>query len=778
MSSQPVLTHRALGLTDAELDDIVALLGRTPTDLELAMYAVMWSEHCSYKSSRRYLSRFPTEAEWVLVGPGEGAGVVDVGGGLAVALRIESHNHPSAVEPHQGAATGVGGIIRDVFSMGARPIALMDSLRFGPVDGDDRSVPRNRYLVEGVVSGISSYGNSVGVPNVGGEIVFDRCYAANPLVNVLCLGVLPQEHLVLARAEGAGNLAVLMGSATGRDGIGGASVLASAGFAEGDEEKRPSVQVGDPFEEKRLIEACLALLESRLAVGVQDLGAAGISCAASETAAKTGHGMDVDIARVARREPGMNGVEVVTSEGQERMLAIVKPENLDEVLALCRRWEIRAAVIGRVTDTGRFRVYDGVFDDWGVPGELPAGESGAGSASANDGSVSGGELLADVPAASLGEGPVYDRPSARPAGQDELMAADPGPVLAERFPLGADLGPELLGLLARPGVGDSSWVWRQYDHQLFLNTVAGPGADAAVLRLKGTENALALATDGKARFCLLDPRAGGALVVLEAARNVACTGARPFALVNCLNFGNPEHPEVMWQFSEVVEGISEACEALGIPVIGGNVSFYNESDGADIQPTPVVGVLGLIEGLGAPPPPARLAAGETIVLVGATAAELGGSEWAARHGLVGGKPPEADLEAGRRLIGLLGAVVGERIVDGVHDCSDGGLAVALAEMAIAGDCGFTAGLEGSLAGLSAPEAAFSETASRVLLSVAPDRVAEVMAHAERCGLPAAVVGKAGGDRLMLAGCFDLALADAARAWRDGLPAALAGSPLA
>jgi phosphoribosylformylglycinamidine synthase len=698
----------------------------------------------------------------VLVGPGEGAGVVDVGDDLAVAVRIESHNHPSAVEPHQGAATGVGGIIRDVFSMGARPIAVMDPLRFGPLDD-----PRNRYLFEGVVSGISSYGNSVGVPNVGGEVVFDPCYTANPLVNVLCLGVVRPERLVLARAGGEGNLAVLLGASTGRDGIGGASVLASAGFDERAEEKRPSVQVGDPFEEKKLIEACLALLDSGLAVGVQDLGAAGLSCAASETAAKSGAGMDVDVARVARREPGMDPVEVMTSESQERMLAIVSPSDLGEVLDLCRRWEIRASVVGRVTGTGRFRVFEGAFDTWGVPGENPPLTAGDLPAPFS------AEPLADVPAASLGEGPDYDRPVARPATQDALVAADPWPALAARFSEGADLGPEVLGLLGLPGVGDSSWVWRQYDHQLFLNTVAGPGSDAALLRLRGTSKALALTTDGKARFCLLDPRTGGALVVLEAARNVACTGARPLALVNCLNFGNPEHPEVMWQFGEVVEGMSEACRALGIPVVGGNVSFYNESGGTDIHPTPVVGVLGLVEGLDSPPPGARLVPGQRVVLLGETRPELGGGEWAAtRHGLLGGPPPAVDLDAAARLHGLVAALVAERVVGGVHDCSDGGLAVALAEMAIAGEVGFAVSPTGSLAAMAPALACFSESASRVVLSVAPDRVGEVLRRAEEAGVPATELGEATGERLVMEGAFDVALADAATAWREALPRAL------
>ena len=736
--------HRRLGLTDDEYASVVELLGRDPTDVELAMFAVMWSEHCSYKSSRGHLRGLPTEAPWVLVGPGEGAGVIDVGDGLAVALRIESHNHPSAVEPYQGAATGVGGIIRDIFSMGARPIALMDPLRFGPLDD-----ARTRYLFEGVVSGISGYGNAVGVPTVGGEVVFDDCYRENPLVNVLCLGLLPHERLVLARARGAGNLAVLLGSSTGRDGIGGASVLASAGFEEGAEEKRPSVQVGDPLEEKKLIEGCLALLDAGLAVGVQDLGAAGLSCAASETAAKAGAGMDVDVARVPRREPGMSAVEVMTSESQERMLVIVQPDDLAEVLGLCDRWEIDASVVGRVTESRRFRVYDGVFDEHG-------GGDGTGDA----------EPLADVPVESLGDGPLYDRPRGRPAGQDALQAADPAPELAARFPAGADLSGELLALLATPTIADKSWVWRQYDHQLFLNTIAGPGADAAVLRLKGTDRALALTTDGKGRFCRLDPRTGGRLAVLEAARNIACVGARPVALVNCLNFGNPEHPEVMWQFTEVVEGMSEACTALALPVVGGNVSFYNESLGHDIDPTPVVGVLGVLDELDDRPPSAALAGGTRILVLGDTANELGGSEWAAVvHGLDGGMPPRADTAAAHALDDLVRTLVAGGLVDGVHDCSDGGLAVALAEMAIAGECGFDVSIGGALE-------CFSESASRVVCAVDPVLVDEVLSRAGTAGVPAADVGEAGGDRLVAAGAFDVALVDATRAWRDAIPNAL------
>src|SRR5579863_2676597 len=487
--------HRALGLTDEEAESIRGVLGREPNHLELALYAVMWSEHCSYKSSRIHLKRLPTTGPHVLVGPGENAGVVDAGDGLAVALRIESHNHPSAIEPYQGAATGVGGILRDIFTMGARPIAIMDPLRFGPP-----SDPRSRWITTGVISGISGYGNSVGVPTVGGEIVFDECYADNPLVNVLCCGVLPVDRLVLGRASGVGNLAVLFGSSTGRDGIGGVSVLASAGFTddvEAEASKRPNVQVGDPFEEKRLIEACLQLLDESLVIGIQDLGGAGLTCATSETASRGGVGMDVDVTAVPRREPGMEPWEVMTSESQERMLAIVTPEARDRVLEVCRRWDVRATVVGRVTGSGRLRILDG----W-------------------DGAV-----LADVPAVTLHEdAPLYHRPMAEPADLAARRADDPA-----RLPAPEDADADLLALLVDP-----SWVYRQYDHQLFLNTVVAPGGDAALLRLAapgvptvpGRTRGLALSTDGNARWCSLDPRAGTALVVAESTLNVACVGAR------------------------------------------------------------------------------------------------------------------------------------------------------------------------------------------------------------------------------------------------------------
>ena len=726
-------THRALGLTDDELERIREILGREPNHLELAMYSVMWSEHCSYKSSRIHLRRFPTEAPWVLVGPGEGAGVIDVGDGIAAAIRIESHNHPSAIEPYQGAATGVGGILRDIFSMGARPIAVMDPLRLGPLDD-----PRSRWIAEGVVSGISGYGNSVGVPTVGGETVFDEVFADNPLVNVLCLGVMPTERLVLGRAEGTGNLAVLLGSATGRDGIGGVSVLASAGFSDDDADsaKRPSVQVGDPFEEKRLIEACLELLDRDLAVGVQDLGGAGITCATSETAAKGGAGMDVLVEPIPRREPNMEPFEVMTSESQERMLAIVEPGKLDEVLEIARRWEIRATVIGTVTGSGRLRVLDG----------------------------DGGEVLADVPAKSLEEdAPLYDRPRSEPADLAARRADGAG-----ALPAPADAGADLLAMLC-----DTSWVWSQYDHMLFLNTVEGPGGDAAVLRLKhpttgaDTGRGLALTTDGNHLWGAVDPREAGRMVVAESAMNLAVVGARPLAMVNCLNFGNPEHPEVMWQLSESVDGLSEALLALGIPCVGGNVSLYNESGGRDIDPSAVIGVLGIVDDLARRPPGVRLVEEGRLVLVGATVPELSGSLWAANQGHRGrGTLPPVDLDAVAAVAGVVRELVGAGLVQGAHDVSQGGLGLALAEMAVASGVGFTAARIADHAEL------FSESAGRAVLCVQPDELRAVLDVLEAHGVPHARIGVAGGDRMVVKDLLDVPLEQAVTEWRERLPSAL------
>lgn len=728
----PEAIHRALGLTDDEAVAIERILGRAPNHLELAMYAVMWSEHCSYKSSRLHLRRLPTEGTDVLVGPGENAGVVDVGDGIAAAFRIESHNHPSAIEPYQGAATGIGGILRDVFTMGARPIALMDPLRFGPL-----SDARSRWIAEGVVSGISGYGNSVGVPTVGGEVVFDETYHDNPLVNVFCLGTLPTERLVLGQASGVGNLAVLFGSTTGRDGIGGVSVLASAGFSDGeaDAAKRPSVQVGDPFEEKRLIEACLELLDAGYVVGIQDLGGAGLACATSETASRGHVGMDVYLSEVPRREDGMQPFEVMTSESQERMLAIVEPRHLDAFMAVCQRWEVRAAVVGTVTAGGQLRILDRLD----------------------------GDVLAELPAASLHEdAPLLDRPRRVPERHEDSLADH----AEETLDPPVDCAADLLDLLC-----DSSWIWSQYDHQLFLNTVAGPGADAAVLRLKhpttgrDTGRGLAVTTDGNHRWCALDPRQGTALVVAEAVANLACVGARPLALVNCLNFGNPEHPEVMWQLAEAIDGMGDACRALSLPVVGGNVSLYNESRGHDIDPTPVVAAVGMIDRLDVAPPGLRLAPGGHLVVVGHAGSGLSGSAWAWARGHRRGTPPGLDLAAHRATCAVVRALVADRLLVGVHDTADGGLGLALAEMAVTSEVGVDVESPGD----ADHRWLFAESPSRFVLCVDDADLDEVERRCSQASVPGQVVGVAGGDRIVLGKLVDVSLADALDAWRNRLP---------
>ena len=752
--SVPEPLHRALGLTDSELDDIRQVLSREPNPLELALYGVMWSEHCSYKSSRLHLRRLPSKAPHVLVGPGEGAGVIDAGDGIGVAIRIESHNHPSAIEPYQGAATGVGGILRDVFSMGARPLAVMDPLFFGELDD-----ARNRWLVEGVVSGISGYGNSVGVPTIGGELTFDQCYSANPLVNVLAVGALPTSRLALAVASGVGNFAVLLGSSTGRDGIGGVSVLASAGFAGDDgaasldDAKRPSVQVGDPYEEKRLIEACLELLDLELVVGIQDLGGAGLICATCETAAKGGVGMDVNVDAVPQRELGMAPFEIMTSESQERMLAIVTPENFAAVKAVCDKWEIRANVVGHVVE----------------PTEMPDG-SRVGMLRVRHGFD--GEVLAEVPASSLADdAPLSDRPRERPADLDALWGDDPTFDEPE-----GDLVKDLLDLVVDP-----AWVYRQYDSQLFLNTVVGPGRDAALLRLAGpglpaSQRGFAVSTDSNPRWCALDPRVGTALTVAEGVANLACVGATAKAVVNCLNFGNPEHPEVMWQLSESIDGMAEACEGLSLPVIGGNVSLYNESGGRDIDPTPVVGLLGVVDSLVAPPPGWDWREGDAVVLVGhreavgETAFPLSGSRWATRRGRRGGRLAGFDAA---RLVSTFNFVTAEVAavcagadsdVTAVHDVSGGGLAAALAEMAAASSRGV------HVARLEGRGELFAEFPGRFVMATSDAE--SFVARALDAGVPVTLLGTVGGDIVNLGGLLSVSVQEIARHRSQALEEAL------
>jgi phosphoribosylformylglycinamidine synthase subunit PurL len=727
VTAAPEPAHRALGLTDEEHARIVETLGRAPDRNELAMYAAMWSEHCSYKSSKAHLRTLPTEGPQVLVGPGEDAGVVDLGEGLAAVFKLESHSHPSAIEPYQGAATGVGGIVRDVLSMGARPVALMDPLRFGPLDQE-----RNRWLLSGVVAGIGGYGNCIGVPTVGGEVRFGAAHGPNPTINVLCLGLAQGDRLIHARAEGGGNLLVLIGASTGRDGIGGVSVLASRTLDEGSEAQRPSVQIGDPFGEKLLIEACLEMVDAGLLVGLQDLGGAGLTCAASESAARAGTGVEIDLDAVPLREPGMEPFEILTSESQERMLAVVRPEDLEAVEAVCGKWGLAGAVIGRVTDDGRVRA------------RLR------------------GEVVAEVPARSLAdEGPEYHRPMDPPRWLDDVQDDDPTFVTP---PIGP--GEALLRVLGSPNVASKRWVFEQYDSVVGGNTLAGPGSDAAVIRIEGTLRAVALSTDGNGRYGHLDPFLGGAHAVAEAARNVACAGARPLAVTNCLNFGDPERPEVMWAFAETVRGMAEACRRLGTPVTGGNVSFYNETGGSSIPPTPVVGMLGLLEDHRLMLRPG-FRPGDVVYLLGETFPELGGSEYAeVVLGSVSGRPPGLDLDREAGLAALLVEAARGDLLASAHDCSDGGLAVALAESAIAGDCGFAVDPPGDL---PLHLTLFAESASRAVVSVAPEKVAAFEVLAADREVPFARLGETGGPRMVFAESFELTVSEARDVYESALP---------
>jgi phosphoribosylformylglycinamidine (FGAM) synthase-like enzyme len=761
--------YRQLGLTDEEFERILEVLGREPSRAELAMYSLMWSEHCSYKSSKVHLRRLPSQGARVLQGPGENAGVVDLGDGVAAVFKIESHNHPSFVEPFQGAATGVGGIIRDILAMGARPAASLNSLRFG-----DPAEPLQRRLLEGVVAGIGHYGNCVGVATVGGEVLFDPCYAGNPLVNALTVGFMPADRLLSGRAERPGDLAVLMGAKTGRDGIGGASVLASASFEEGDDAKRPNVQVGDPFQEKLLIEACLELVERGLLRGLQDLGAAGISCAVAEVAARAGMGMEVDLDAVPLREPSMEAWEVLVSESQERMLALVDPTRLKDVLEVCERWGILANVLGEMTGaegSGR----RGPGNPEGVPRSV--GELSQGGAPVHRGLVRvsfRGEVVAEVPAASLADdGPVYERPL--------VMPSSPGGAgSGAGVPLDADPAEAVLALAADPTCASKRWVWEQYDRFVGHGTVAGPGGDAAVLRVPGTGRAVALATDGNGRYTALDPAAGAALAVAEAARNVACTGARPIAVTNCLNFASPERPEVMGSFAAAIDGMAAACQALGLPVTGGNVSFYNESSGRPIHPTPIVGVLGLLDDPTTAVPSAFPRPGLEVWLLGETRVELGGSAWQRlTTGGLEGRPPALELAAEARLQRLLADLAEHRLLAAAHDLADGGLAIALVEATVAGGVGATVTPPPVLADLPAPQrslaALVSESASRVLLAVAPETSEELAARATAAGVPATHLGTTGGDRLVVPGLLDLLVSQLRDTYESALPQAL-GEP--
>ncbi|MEW9528624.1 phosphoribosylformylglycinamidine synthase subunit PurL [Microbispora sp. NPDC049125] len=730
--------YAELGMKDEEYERVRAILGRRPTGSELAIYSVMWSEHCSYKSSKVHLRQFGTkapESEALLVGIGENAGVVDIGDGWAATFKIESHNHPSYVEPHQGAATGVGGIVRDIMSMGARPIAVMDALRFGGA-----TQPDTRRVLPGVVEGISHYGNCLGLPNIGGELVFDPCYIGNPLVNALCVGLLRKDQIKLATAPGPGNKVVLFGARTGADGIGGASVLASATFEDESQAKRPAVQVGDPFMEKLLIECCLELYQADVVVGIQDLGAAGVSCATTELAAKGTGGMHVDLNLVPLRDPSLRPEEILMSESQERMMAVVAPGDIPAFMKICDKWDVPATVIGEVTDTGRLVM------TWD------------------------GETIVDIPPGTAAdEGPVYERPFHEPAGQAALNADGP-----ERLPRPDDLRATLLTLLGSPNLGSKEWVTSQYDRYVRGNTVLAQPADAGMLRISETmpgaeesTRGIALATDGNGRYARLDPYTGAQLALAEAYRNVAVTGARPLAVTNCLNFGSPEDPEVMWQFAEAVRGLADACKTLGVPVTGGNVSFYNQTGSAAIHPTPVVGVLGVIDDVAKRVRSGFTAPGLRVVLLGETREELGGSEWAhVLHDHLGGLPPRADLEAERGLATVLLTAASQGLVEGSHDLSDGGLAIALAESCLAQGVGCSVTLPGD----DPFTDLFSESAARALVCVRPEAFEALAELCGRHGLLCHGLGTTGGASLAVEGAFEISLDELRETHSGALPA--------
>ncbi|MGH7309133.1 MAG: phosphoribosylformylglycinamidine synthase subunit PurL [Candidatus Rokuibacteriota bacterium] len=726
---------RDLGLTADEYDRIIQRLGREPTYTELGLFSALWSEHCAYKHSRIFLARLPTAGARVLQGPGENAGAIDVGEGWAVVFKIESHNHPSFIEPFQGAATGVGGILRDIFTMGARPIAILDSLRFG-----DPGDARTRRLIEGVVAGISWYGNCFGCPTVGGEVAFAPEYAGNPLVNVMCVGLVRADQMFRARAEGPGNPVFYVGNKTGRDGIHGAT-MASATFDEHAEERRPTVQVGDPFTEKLLLEACLEAMNTGAVVGIQDMGAAGLACCTSEMPARAGTGMEVELSRVPQRETAMNAYEILLSESQERMLLVAARGHEDEVRRVFAKWELDAVEVGRVTDDGLLTVRHH------------------------------GEVVARVPVSALAEAPRYEKPTVRPAGLGALQAFDPL-TLAEP----PDYEEALHTLLGSPTIACKEWAYRQYDQQVGINTLVLPGADAAVLRIKGTRRGLAVATDGNARQVLLDPRRGAAMAVCEATRNVSCVGGQPLGVTDCLNFGSPERPDILWQFAEAVEGIAEACRALEVPVVGGNVSFYNETVHAKgapqaILPTPIIGVVGVLEDS------ERLAtqwfkgAGHRIALLGPDTVSLGGSEylWTA-HRLVAGALPELDLGLERRVQAATRAAVQAGLARSAHDCSEGGLATALAEGCLTGS--ETIGCTVDLAPAARPSLVlFGEGPARVVISVEPARAAEFEGLMAESAIPWRWIGTTGGERLRIrcgsTTVIDTAVAGLEHAWRRG-----------
>jgi phosphoribosylformylglycinamidine synthase II len=722
-----------VALSEEEYDLIVQQLGREPTLVEIGLFGSLWSEHCGYKHSKLLLKLLPHASPRVLVNPGEeNAGAVDIGDGLCAVMKMESHNHPSAIEPYQGAATGVGGIVRDIFTMGARPIALLNSLRFGPL-----SEPRNRYLFSGVVAGIAGYGNCLGIPDVAGEVYFSPTYSANPLVNAMCVGIAERRKLVSSKASGKSNLLMLVGADTGRDGLHGASGLASKTF-EDERELRPTVQVGNPFMEKLLLEACLELAQTDYIVALQDLGAAGLTSSAIESASKSGSGVVIDVSKVPRREEGMSPYEVMLSESQERMLAIVKKGCEDKVKAIFDKWDLRSDIIGEVTDDGMARIKDGE------------------------------KVVAEVPIELLTTPPLYRPKGIKPAWLAALQKFD----LSTIPDTGENASSILLRLLASPNIASKEWIYRQYDHQVQINTAVPPGSDAAVLRIKGTKKAIALTVDGNGRYCYLDPYTGGIIAVAEAARNLACAGAEPLAITDCLNFGNPERPEVYYQLEQCIRGMAQVCEILDIPVISGNVSLYNETRGEPVCPTPVVGMLGLIEDIDHHSTIGFKHEGDLVAMLGGDGKgtdDMGGSEYLELiHDIVVGAL-SIDLDLEKRVQRCCLEAIRQSIIRSAHDCSDGGLAVTLAESCIAGGIGIRG--KWQIAGRIDSEL-FGEGQSRIVVSLEPARLGELRNLAARHRVPLKELGVAGGDHFLIKDVVDLPLAEVTGAWKSGLEKAM------
>jgi len=733
-TAEQVAEHKLyaqMGVSDSEYELICEFMGRKPNYTEIGVFSVMWSEHCAYKNSKPLLRRFPTSGPRVLMGPGEGAGIVDIGDNQAVVFKIESHNHPSAVEPYQGAATGVGGIIRDIFSMGARPVALLNSLRFGKLESD-----RVKYLFEHVVSGIAGYGNCIGIPTVAGEVMFDESYEGNPLVNAMCVGLIDHDKIQRGVAKGVGNPVYYVGPPTGRDGIHGAT-FASVELTEESESKKTAVQVGDPFMEKLVMESCLELIDTGIVLGIQDMGAAGLTCSSAEMASKAGNGLELYLDQVPQREEGMTPYEMMLSESQERMLFVVEPKDEAQAMEIFERWGVICAKVGKVTDDGRLKLYHH------------------------------GEVVGDMPVTALvDECPVYNKPSSVPAYYEQSASID-----TLRYDEVSDLGGALKQVLASPTVASKKWVYDQYDYMVRTSTAVRPGSDAAVVTIRGTRKGLAMTTDCNGRYVYLDPEVGGRIAVSEAARNIVCSGAEPLAITDNLNFGNPEKPDIFWQMEKAVDGMAEACRVLDTPVIGGNVSLYNENAKGSIYPTPVVGMVGLVHDTDHITTQGFKSEGDVIILLGETKAELGGSELQyAVHGKTEGRPPQLDLNTEKALLSTVLEAIQSGLVRSAHDLSEGGLAVALAESCISGNVGAQVNVETAL---RADHALFSESQSRILLSASPEQAGKLEAFVRERGVPVAVIGRVEGSSLTIelngTSAVNEPVGGLAQVWEDAIP---------